>query len=553
MRKCVQAGAAVILVVALMGAIGCGGSGSGGDSSSSGTMASKGVTESKVPLLRIGRPNGLDSMNPGVAQGSDAVMTSVYPKLAQYSADASKIIPDLALSWKGSNGGKTWTFKIAQGGKWSDGKPVTAADAAFTINTYVKYGPIGAAGNYAGTVAGITTASAPDSSTLVVNYKEPLSRDLLLANLLIMPVLPEHIWSQHTGDGGQDLLKFSNVPAVTGGAFSLKTFRKGEIAVMERNENYYGEKAKVKQIALKAYTSPDAMIAALKAGDLDLVLNLQSSSLPAIESDSSLVVDPGPLFREDLMFINGRPGNSQSPSLKDPKVREAIDLAIDRDNLTKVLYAGTGKAARGMFPPDVGPWHDQDVAPVFDADRAKQLLDDAGYTPGPGGVRAKAGQKLSYTMLIDAGSPEASRRFQLIKADLADVGIAVTAVAQDLGASITTVTKTDKWDLFQTSAGFAIDPDLQISQNLCGAAFKTTCVKRYDELADQQRLEQDTDKRVELVHETEQVLADERTVMVLGMHSAIVAFRKGWQGIVTMPDSAMSYFGNLTAVGAYHD
>src|SRR2546421_446763 len=146
-----------VLAVAL-GAYAAAGKGSGKGSQSGGTF-------------RIGTSSRIDSLNPYVAFNQDAYSTFeyIYPLLIQYDKANSKFIPDFATSWKISNSGKTWTFKTRKGAKWTDGKPLTSRDAAWSINTDIKYAGTGAA-NAAGLIAHIKNAKAPNATTLVVNY-----------------------------------------------------------------------------------------------------------------------------------------------------------------------------------------------------------------------------------------------------------------------------------------------------------------------------------------------------------------------------------------------
>src|SRR5690348_16924007 len=108
--------------------------------------------------FRLGTSSGIDSLNPYVAFNQDAYSTFqyIYPVLVQYDQNLH-FAPFFATSWKASNGGKTWTFKTRANAKWTDGKPLTAADAAWTINTDIKYQGGGAA-NEAGLIAHITKA-----------------------------------------------------------------------------------------------------------------------------------------------------------------------------------------------------------------------------------------------------------------------------------------------------------------------------------------------------------------------------------------------------------
>src|SRR3989440_8184547 len=148
------------LILALT-ATGCGGGGGGSSSNASGSGT-----------FRLGTASGIDSLNPYVAFNQDAYSTFeyIYPVLVQYDSKLH-YAPFFARSWHTSKDGKTWTFKTQPHAKWSDGKPLTAADAAWTINTDLEYAN-GATANVAGLVAHITHASAPNATTLVVHYKQ---------------------------------------------------------------------------------------------------------------------------------------------------------------------------------------------------------------------------------------------------------------------------------------------------------------------------------------------------------------------------------------------
>src|ERR1043166_7308748 len=134
------------------------------------TATGSGSSQKSGATFRLGTASGIDSLNPYVAFNQDAysAFEYIYPILVQYDSKLH-FAPFFATSGKASKGGKTWTFKTRAHAKWSDGKPLTAADAAWTINTDVKYQSGGAA-NAAGLVSHIKSASAPNATTLVVNY-----------------------------------------------------------------------------------------------------------------------------------------------------------------------------------------------------------------------------------------------------------------------------------------------------------------------------------------------------------------------------------------------
>ena len=157
-------GAVAVAAVAALTAAGCGGQ-------PAGSVKQGGV-------FNLGSDTSIDSLNPFVAFQTDAYTTFdyIYPTLAQYNAKM-QLVPDFATSWTVTDGGKIWTFHTVKGAKWSDGKPLTAQDAAWTFATILKY-QNGPTANSAGYVAHMASATAPDADTLVLTYKQPVANVL---------------------------------------------------------------------------------------------------------------------------------------------------------------------------------------------------------------------------------------------------------------------------------------------------------------------------------------------------------------------------------------
>src|SRR3989440_549786 len=246
--------------------------------------ASGGTSHSNAGgTFRVGTSSRIDSLNPYVAFNQDAysAFEYIYPLLIQYDKANSKFVADFATSWKTSNGGKTWTFKTRKGAKWTDGKPLTARDAAWSINTDIKYAATGAA-NAAGLIAHIKNAKAPNATTLVVNYAAPAGN--VLGQFQQFAILPEHIWAKHTGHKGADLKTFpNNAPVVGGGPFKLTKFKKDQIALFERNGSFYGEKAKVDAFGLRMFSNDDALVSAMKAHDIDAIEDVPGTAIKILD------------------------------------------------------------------------------------------------------------------------------------------------------------------------------------------------------------------------------------------------------------------------------
>ena len=202
-------GVALVATVLAIAA-GCGGGGDSADGVSTEGASSSGV-------LRIGTANYIDSLNPWNYIESQAytAMMMIYPQLVQYNADF-EFEGDWAESWTTSDDGLDWTFKLRPDTKWSDGEPMTAADAAWTINTTVKYAD-DATAVAAGALAHVKNAEATDDTTLVIHYETPVGN--VLAQLEQVFIVPQHVWEPKEGtrrQGAQDIPPELNLPVVGG-------------------------------------------------------------------------------------------------------------------------------------------------------------------------------------------------------------------------------------------------------------------------------------------------------------------------------------------------
>src|SRR5260221_9770232 len=192
--------AAPLAVVAAVALASCGGSGTGSGSAGG--------------VLHIGTTSPIDSMNPFVAQSdySYAVYEYMYRQLVQ-STPTLGIAPDSARNWSTSADGRTWTFHTVPHTHWSDGKPLTAADVAWTINEVMKY-KNGPAGQWAGLLEHMIGASAPNPTTLVIRYSTAVAN--VLEQMQGMSVLPKQVWAPYFTGNAAKIKTFPNEPPANG-------------------------------------------------------------------------------------------------------------------------------------------------------------------------------------------------------------------------------------------------------------------------------------------------------------------------------------------------
>ena len=526
---------AVAAVVVALAAAACGGS-----SSSGGEIKEGGV-------FRLGSNSTIDSLNPFVAFNGDAYTTFeyIYPYLVQFNPKL-QFIPDFARSWEHNADGTTWTFHTQPNAKWSDGKPLTAADVAWNYNTILKY-QNGATANSAGYVAHMKSATAPNATTVVLTYKRPVAN--VLSQVQQVPILPEHIWAKYATGNGKAIKRFSNsAPIVSGGPFTLTKYTPKQIALFKRNPSFYGPKPHIDGLGLQFFGTTDAMITALKSNQLDGVeVPVPPTSVATLKA-AHFVVRSTPSTTFDDFIINSNP--KQDPSHKEllnPLLRQAFDSAIDRQAIVKTSLLGFGEPGSSIIGPATGHWYDPAIKPTpFDLAKANQLLDQAGYKMGPNGLRVANGHPMSYTMIVPdtmANSYE-QRSFQIIQGDFKKIGVKLTEKTLDDSAAYDAILANNyrNFEMSLWDWGPYPDPDFMLSVLTCVSwnVWNDTgyCNKSYDGLYQSQSAAINLAKRQQIVYQMQQMIATQRIYLVVDYPDSIEAHSPAWTDLPLIGDAS---------------
>ncbi len=524
LRRCLTGATLAVIAVAVAISV----------STASGASAKSGGT------FRLGTSSRIDSLNPFVAFNQDAYSTFmyIYPALVQYDRTNLQFAPDFAKSWQVSKDGKTWTFKTVAGATWTDGQPLTAADAAWTINTAVKYKNTGAA-NDAGLIAHITSAVASSPTTLVVHYNAPVGN--VLSQFEQFAILPEHIWSKYTGHKGADLKTFANpAPVVGAGPFKLVKFQKDQIALFQPDDTFYGPKPQISEFGLQMFSDDDALVAALKAHNIDAIEDVPATAIGTLKQAGFQIQDVPGADQTDFIF-NSNPKKPKNRELLDPKLREAFDHAIDRAQIVRVVFLGSAKPGRTLIPPATGPWVNPAVTPTsFNLALANKLLDGLGFKRGSGGIRVADGHKMSYTVITPTDLSSVNRSFQIIQADFQKIGVQLVQKALDSSAAFDAITAPNtkylNFDLAMWDWVGLPDPDFMLSVVTCaqygGWSDSGFCDKSYDAMYAQQQVTLNLAKRRALVWKMEAYLAAKKPYLWLATEDHVSAVAPNWTGLV---------------------
>jgi peptide/nickel transport system substrate-binding protein len=320
-------------------------------------------------------------------------------------------IPYTAESWKISEDGLTYTFNLVKRAVFHDGKPVTAADVAFTFDIVKNNHPFG--GSMLGSVDRVET---PDEHTVVFRLSKTNPAMLFALSPALFPILPKHIY-----DDGQPIQKHpANVKAVGSGPFKVAEFKAGEYFILERNENFFREgRPYLDRFIGRAITDPGAITIALRKGEAHSAGFNGGLRLRQIDTlkgaDNLVVTDQGYDAIGVIYFLEF---NLRHDKFKDVRVRRAIAHAVDLDFVTQKLHGGYSKKSTGPIHSGM-PWYTADVpAYAFDLDKANTLLDEAGYPRKAGGVRFGA------TITWFPAEPDSMQTMgEYLKSQLKKVGI----------------------------------------------------------------------------------------------------------------------------------
>ena len=394
-------------------------------------------------ILRIGTTSYIDSFNPWnyiEGQGLNA-MIMAYPLLMQVDYSKQKgyyVTGDWAKSWKASAGGKVWTFKLRPNTKWSDGKPMTADDAAWTINTTLKYAD-GATAVQATSLNHAKSASAQNSTTLVVRYDAPVGNALWLIGGL--PIVPRHVWETYEKKqkGGKALKTYrpeGKLPMVTGGAYTVKQYEKKGTTVFIPDPRFYGSKSNADAVALTYYTNSDSMIADLRRGNLDWIDQVPFNAVSAVKKSKGVKVNQWPGGEITNITWNANSRKLKNRELLDPSVKKALSMCVNRDKMIQVVFSGYATKVESLVG-HISPLENPNLGPTrYDCGAANKALDKLGYKRGSDGVRvapattgkyAQAAHPMRYEIITPTSTDfNINRMFEIVKEGWAKLGVKAT-------------------------------------------------------------------------------------------------------------------------------
>ena len=398
-------------VAAAVTTAGCASGEEEGSIGSSATVASDG-TQVIVAMNTESEPAA--GFDPLVSWGCGEHVHEPLIQSTLITTDADlNFVCDLATDYACSPDGLVWTFDIRDDVVFSDGEPLTASDVAFTVNGAI------ASTAFEADLSMVDEAVATGDYTVELRLNKPYNA--LLYTLAVLGIVPEHAYGEGYGEA-----------PVGSGRYLLERWDRGQHAVFVANPRYYGEAPRMERVVV-VFMDEDAALAAVQAGEVDIAytfathahqtfagydlvsyatVDSRGISLPVLPAGGTKVVEG------DMAYPQGNDVTC------DVAMRCAINCAIDRDTMIDHVLAGYGKPAFSVS--DNMPWSSPDMEVAYDPERARALLDAAGWATGEDGVRAKDGVRAALDIWYSSDDSVRQALTYELANQLAEVGIEVT-------------------------------------------------------------------------------------------------------------------------------
>lgn len=489
-------------------------------------------------VLRIGVFNEVESINPLVAYSTSAyeVFKLNYNLLITWDQELNPI-PELAKDWTVSEDGKEWTFRLQEGVKWHDGQPFTAADVKFTFE-YIRDNALGYFYDY---VSEMTDIQTPDDHTVVITVSRPLS----WMPQIWVPILPKHIWENI--DPAEASSTYANDNPVGTGPFTTVEYKKGEYVRLEANKDYFKGAPKIDEIIFKIFANESTAAEALKLGEVDILTKMSAVPFKSLEGQENIktLYSNSAGFTEIVLNGWNDPQSKANPLLRDKNIRKAMSYAIDKQYLIDAVTFGYGEVGTTLVPSMFKFWHYEPTPEemyTFDLERAKKILEDAGYKDADGdGVREAAdGSPLDFRLTLRSESAEQQKMGRIIAEWWKQIGINITIDVVDSGTLTDRLYDNGDFDMYIWTFFMDVDPTSILKIMTTGQIMSWNdsfySNPRYDELFIQQDQEMDKNKRQAIIHEMQKIIYDDCPYIILAYGPELEAYRTdGFDGWVRTP------------------
>ena len=388
--------------------------------------------------LHLSTSSNPSRLNPILATdaGSSEVAGFIFSALVKYDKDAKEIVGDLASSYVFENN-STLIFHLRRDVTWHDGKPFRANDVLFTYNLIMSDQVVSP---YSSTFKEVKSVEVIDPYQLKVTYKKPYFKAL---EIWMMGILPEHILK----DEKNIMNSAFNTQPIGTGPYRLKTLEFSKNIELSAYEAYYEHRPYIDTITFHVIADPMTRFLMLKSSQIDI------GALEAMQLERQLNSEFYNNFKiiEEISFSYTYLGfNLRHKKFQDPRVRQALSLALDRQELVDILFLGHAAICRGPFLPGGPSFNSKVPLPEFNPERAKALLKEAGYD---------ADNPLRFEIATSNSNSIRPYAAQIIQHQLQKIGVEVTLRVMEWQAFLNMVVFPREFDTVLLGWSLSLSPD----------------------------------------------------------------------------------------------
>lgn len=454
------------------------------------------------------------------ALSSELMFQFVYSGLLK-TDNSMAVHPDLAESWEVSEDGKVYTFNLRDNAKFHNGRTVTSDDVIYSFER-----ALGAKTAFSARFSVVESIDNPDDKTVVFRLKQPFAPFLSIVATTKAAIVPKE-----AVEANGDL----QTTMVGTGPFRFVSYRPGTSLILDKFDNYYdGDKPYLDRIELQIIPDEVTRVAALRTGAVDFTQLADPLSERTLEGLPNIRIDTVPMLRRHVVLLN-----VNEPPLNDVRVRQAITIGIDRQQIIDLALGGTSEIS-GPFPPGLSQWAlPLDQVPLYreapNIERAKALLAEAGFADG---LRLK-----TFTTNTMRAAPVA----EILREQLGKLNITFDLEVLEWGTLL------DRWgkSTFQTITMPYIgrsDPYYYTYERLHSSSpgnVSKLSDPEVDQLSELGAETVDPEKRKEIYDDLQKRMAEVSAIVYLATETEQFAMKDAVKGYVGMPDGGRNYIADI--------
>ncbi|MEA3329083.1 MAG: peptide-binding protein [Candidatus Omnitrophota bacterium] len=458
---------------------------------------------------------------------SGNVVGLIFNGLVKYNKNI-ELIGDLAESWDILDNGLTIIFHLRKGVKWHDGQPFTSRDVRFT---YQKLVDPDVPTPYGGDFKKIEYLQLIDDYTVKVKYQEPFAPALASWGMAIMP---EHLLK----NSNLVTTSFSRCPVGTG-PYKFKRWRSGEKIDLESNHRYFEHRPWINGYIYKIIPEQTTMFFELQTQGIDY-MGLSPLQYKR-QTDTRVFKKRFQKFRYPSFGYTYMGYNLLDEKFKDKKVRQAINYAVDKQEIIDGVLLGLGRVCTGPFVP--GSWaYNKNIEVIpYDPEKAKKLLNQAGWQDSDAdGWLDKNGERFEFTILSNQGNDGRRRTAEIIQRKLKEIGIKVNIRILEWAVFLNEFVNKKRFEAVLLGWSLSRDPDcfdIWHSSKTKESEFNfvSYCNPEVDNLLEEGRRIFDEKKRGRVYHQIHQLLYQDQPYLFLYVADALPAVHRRFKAVEPAP------------------